>query len=85
MDVFEMHEHSRNGQYWANVSHFLYCSEAHRQVFLSQLFKNIKNSNFNDINSLETAFKKPFRNDIFKVRNIILEKACPSDVAAGIF
>jgi len=75
MDCFEIHRNSNNGQYWAYASHFLYCSEAHGQVFFPELLKYLKNdeSLFDALKELKSAFQKPFRNLLFKVRKMKLE------------
>jgi hypothetical protein len=75
MDCFEIHRNSNNGQYWAYASHFLYCSEAHGQVFFPELLKYLKNeeSLFVALKELKSAFQKPFRNLLFKVRKMKLE------------
>jgi hypothetical protein len=68
MDCFEMHRNSNNGQYWAHASHFLYCSEAHGQVFFPELLKYLNNDKSSGIKELRSAFQKPFRNLLFQVR-----------------
>jgi hypothetical protein len=67
MDCFEIHRNSNNGQYWAYASHFLYCSEAHGQVFFPELLKYLENNKLSEIKELKSAFQKPFRNLLFKV------------------
>lgn len=68
MDCFGIHKNSKNGQYWAYVSHFLYCSEAHGQVYLPELFGYVKDETSSEIDGLKTAFNKNFRNLLlFKV------------------
>lgn len=61
MDCFEIQKNSTNGQYWANASHYLYCTEAHGQAYF---FDNIEidlNKNVYPLDKLVTVYSKALK------------------------
>jgi len=70
MDCQSLQENSKKGQYWANTSYFLFCSQAHGHIFHHDLL--IKLDGNADLSELSPAFDFAENAAIFKVCRISL-------------
>jgi hypothetical protein len=68
MDAIEMQKHSKNGEYWANASHYLYCSEAHGQAYFYNNISRDLESNTYPLDKLATAYSKSMKVEFIKVK-----------------
>lgn len=67
MDCIEIQKHSKNGQYWANASHYLYCTEAHGQgCFYDNISRDLDNGEY-PFEKLVTAYSKTMKAELIKV------------------
>jgi hypothetical protein len=67
MDCIEMQKHSKNGEYWANASHYLYCTEAHGQAYFYENISRDLDSNRYPLDKLVTAYSKSMKAEFVKV------------------
>lgn len=67
MNCAAIHRHSKDGRYWANASHFLFCSEAHGHPFyFKNLYEDLAKDSYH-ANKLVTAFSKSMKNELLRV------------------
>jgi len=64
MDCMSLHKNSKNGQYWANAAHFLYCNQAYGYLFVRRFLTEYNSANPN-LNS--TSFDPDLMNSLLKV------------------
>jgi hypothetical protein len=71
MDAIEMQKHSKNGEYWANASHYLYCTEAHGQAYFYENIRSDIDSKRYPLDKLATAYSKSMKAEFVKVRDFL--------------
>jgi len=67
MDCKSLHENSKNGQYWANASHFLFCNLAHEQVYFFHLRNELKEGGADMWKRFKTIFDVEVKDKVLKV------------------
>jgi len=67
MDCIGIQKNCKDGQFWANAAHFLFCSEIQgHTIFYQNIFKDLKEKRF-PFDKLVTAFSKKMKNGLLKV------------------
>jgi hypothetical protein len=72
MDCIGIQKHCKDGQFWANAVHFLFCSEIQGHAFFYHNINKDLNEKRYPIDKLVTAFSKNVKNSLLKVRALYL-------------